>query len=436
MSSSYRILVVEDNPEWSKALCGMYKELYGVYPNTALSMTEAKEMLISGGPWDIVSLDLNLRGENSEDGIGNPGGYLVGKDVLLSIDRYKSARFVMCCTGIHSDSEIKGYIKEDQTGLIRKTMVTIPNQLETLFPGRNAYLNKNDVLEIEDNISDFKKVLSELREKIDIACGRIGILELDKKANVLRVNYKGKLASITFPKPGGFKTAEYLAFILAHAYSEWERKFTPRDVLEFRSSENVISLDPKGDIDMMAENLGDTFSSEGFSVGNLEGQKVTMLNDTERRNQKEQLKIIMKYQNEDPHVFENAIEDLKESLSKAQESKDELAVTNYKEKLDCLMLAKKCLTKKSDNLRKSVNIANRDPDYQPDKESKNLATYITRILEKLKEKHYEAWELLAEDGKGALMRPKNIGYYYYDDTRCGVKWKIIAPEEDRWRYSD
>ncbi len=397
----YRILIVEDNPAWSKALWDMYRDLFKTHPNTASSKKEAVEMLKTEDAWDIVSIDLNLVGDKSLDNYTDPTDYLVGQDILHLIYKSKSSKFVVCCTGIQRDKQIMGILKEDKTGLIRRTLVDLPGQLNNLFSRRNIFLHKNDILEIDDNIIDFKEIISREKETIDIACGRIGILNLDETSKCLHISYWGEKATITFPQ--GMEMAHYIAFILAHPFSKYKKMITSRELIRLKY-EYVIPFS--------GQETTEYENEEEFNKGRFGEEKIFY------EEKPEWLKII---EGKSKKQFQEFKEEVEEKIEVARESGDLEAVEIFMEMHNTL---NKYEPKKE------------DPKIE--KEIKSLSTYFPRHLEKIKEVHKKVWELLSAEHMGALKRPSETGYkrgkktvgggYCYDDRRCGVRWKIIVPE--------
>lgn len=197
---SLNVLVVEDNPEWLEKLKYMYMGLFQGIPispiETALNKKDALAKLQSRN-WDIVSLDINLHGDKTPVGdMTALEDNLAGQDVIQMIAQRKLSRFVIIITSIASDQQIMGLIF-DEAGLLQKKLLSLNNELESLFPNRSKYFLKINALDVNHNIISFKERFKNdgTLDLILEACGFLNKLERISK-NIWRIVFNGKTLDV------------------------------------------------------------------------------------------------------------------------------------------------------------------------------------------------------------------------------------------------
>jgi len=427
--SGFRILVVEDKPEWSTALCDMFQDMFDSRPQIAASKSEAERMLSEDSHWDIVSLDLCLEGPKAPES-SNVDDDLVGEELLETLEMNKCASFVICCTGIHSDRKIMARIQNDRSGKIRRTMAAVPYQLARLFPGRSLFLPKNKGLGVRDNIEDMKNIIISLRDSIDLACGKKGRIKLFVDERALLISFHGKDALVVFSKKQGVKVAEWFCYLLEHPWSEWNRSFTPDEVYHQWDAGQPISIATKRSGTIVSSILGSEGArdDEGCGGSISDGRSHTRnrafrkRDIRELRRERDELasELGIKPRRNKKNAWrvpiEAMLDDLGNDLKEAERRHDLPEQEKIREKLERVLTL--------DNRQKTIMELSKDPDYKGNNESNKVQTYLSRFLTLLEDKHQEVWKLLAPEGKGGLRFVKDGGYCY-DDTRCdGVKWIV------------
>lgn len=186
------VLVVEDDPVWCEALCGLYETILA--PDepeviTASRVPDARRLLKSR-KFDLISVDLNLPAMHPEDGDGR------------TIIRYSSARQaasgLIVITGLSPFDRIQSL-----DGL--QTLSVFMNRH---FPGRNLYLPKNRDKTVEENVAVFRLGLQ-----------RRDLLALRETENVFRLEgqkWRVRFAGQTVFLDDG-KSPRTLHFLLEHA---------------------------------------------------------------------------------------------------------------------------------------------------------------------------------------------------------------------------
>ena len=241
MAESYRILVVEDDEKWRKALSAMFLDLFHSLPYEARLKEEAEEMMKDRKPWDIVSLDLCLKPPHGT-AAGNPDSFLVSKKLLEGFHFRNKAHFVICCTGIAQDKEVELLLKNDVKKPAIWAKTTVPVSLNSLFPGRNIYIPKAESADPVSTVKVLRKLVADNRVNIELACGRRGLLALEPK-NHITITFLGRETLYTI-RSDGFRVDKALAWILENPKSglvkglpeeQRNRAFlSPEDVLNER----------------------------------------------------------------------------------------------------------------------------------------------------------------------------------------------------------
>jgi len=160
-ASRLRVLVVEDQDQWRRAIINMYKDILGKDRCTAHSAEtaeEALEMLEQGG-YDLLSLDINLSAHAK-------GGN--GMDVLEDAAAEGLANGVVVITGAAYDEELEAAIFD--AGNRKVARVALGPYVSNWFEGKNTVLLKDPDDPIEQQVAFFKRHLTaELLKKLAAA---------------------------------------------------------------------------------------------------------------------------------------------------------------------------------------------------------------------------------------------------------------------------
>ena len=105
-NSSYKILVVDDLPDWRKTLAGLLTDA-GFQVQIASSENDALELLKTNR-FDLAVLDIRLD-ESDEDNIG-------GLDLAAEIKRQSPAMKIVIITGYGTPDRMKRALEPDTQG--------------------------------------------------------------------------------------------------------------------------------------------------------------------------------------------------------------------------------------------------------------------------------------------------------------------------------
>lgn len=262
-----QILIVEDNPDWLRALEEMYNAVFQIIPIKIDVSSNKEEALckLAIRNWDIVSLDINLHGDKKP--IADKSALhanLVGQDVLHMIAEDKLSRFVVVITSIASDEEILG-LQFDGDGLLEEELMSLQDELERLFPRRSKYFWKNHKRDINKNIANIKKRIM-MEENMDLileACGIVNKFERVSK-DVWRIVFNGKTLEVK-----NQKVLYALAKLLDKSGCSLSlRELSPNESFSKKRSQDKPSKVDSDDIDNIAysqNNDGDAYEDYGGS---------------------------------------------------------------------------------------------------------------------------------------------------------------------------
>jgi CheY-like chemotaxis protein len=270
-ADTYRVLIVEDRPEWRRALNAMYcRILYGkdqVCHNIVLAATaEDAVKLIAEQPqcFNLVSLDINL-GSRESLGIANAKTKVAvtGLDVLDQVKKLQRGAAVLAITGASSDSELpRAFVEGDKDGIAR-ARITLGSELQAEFEGAHRLFPKAppDEIDVQKQVAIIERqlprtllyALSELREKqlVEVALPSLclmivlddayfeghdetGSLFSDARHRVVRFDFleesleylsRVKIWS-SWPDPGEFHNSEsWMSAWRTHYYQEAQTAF-------------------------------------------------------------------------------------------------------------------------------------------------------------------------------------------------------------------
>lgn len=145
--ASYKVLIVEDCPEWRRKLRDMYcRILYGRLqdcPNIFLASTaeDAVKLITERSPdFNLISLDINL-GSRASLGINGSESTIAvtGLDVFDKMQTLQRGASVVVITEASSDSELpQAFLEGDQDGIAR-AKITLSSDLQTQFQGAHRF---------------------------------------------------------------------------------------------------------------------------------------------------------------------------------------------------------------------------------------------------------------------------------------------------------
>lgn len=156
--------MIEDDPNWNITLCKMYKELFkdqtcAVIPE--LSGKGALGRIENGEKFDLISLDIILRLTHPKDKNGRPDTSEEGADgriVLRRAHDCNSCKSMIVISKIATDETFRFIVpkKEERTVEI----MTLPAQLNILFPAKSLFFPKENKIGIQENIEIIKRSLA------------------------------------------------------------------------------------------------------------------------------------------------------------------------------------------------------------------------------------------------------------------------------------
>ncbi|MFC1733897.1 hypothetical protein ACFL6I_26650 [candidate division KSB1 bacterium] len=171
---SLKILILDDDRVWKRALKKMFKDLLG--ENALIEAVEDPEIArdcIQQNKYDLVSVDLDLGIENVTD-----PKYADGRTIIREAAEQEACKVIVLISKLHSTEELSFLKKDDKGGLV-EIKVTIHSYLEEQFPGRNLFFSKDPTITIEENIEIIKNDIT-LNKKIE------KLLHPQEKKNIFR----------------------------------------------------------------------------------------------------------------------------------------------------------------------------------------------------------------------------------------------------------
>lgn len=166
-----KILIIEDEPEWSDALEKAYRALFAG-EETDISVRnvgyDAIRDFADKKKYDLLSLDLNLASTAIKDDTGkivkNISGY-DGRSLLSLAHKQKVCNGIVVVSGIHEDDQFVWL--DEKEGELREFKRTIHQRLEELFPGKNTIFYKGEIAETIADIIRHKKLIHEVAGLLD-----------------------------------------------------------------------------------------------------------------------------------------------------------------------------------------------------------------------------------------------------------------------------
>ena len=147
-----RILVVEDNGEWRRALVDMYKSILGDRNCTVLSAETPQEAIdmLEDGDYQLLSLDINLS-THAEGGNG--------MDVLEEAAGRELVNGVVVITGVMHDEKLEVAIPDKDRLLTAQ--IALGDYVNSWFvgPERNCVLYKRPIIPPAEQIEDLQAKL-------------------------------------------------------------------------------------------------------------------------------------------------------------------------------------------------------------------------------------------------------------------------------------
>lgn len=211
----FRVLVVEDDPNWNNALCDMYKDILAELSPFVLPVMSGKEALAlieSGEKFNLLSLDINLGKTHPKTPEGWPDltkEGAEGRPVLRRAIEKKACKAVVVITQLPEDKTLNLVIPDENERRIAK--MTLPAYLNELFPGRSLYLSKSREIPIEENINIIKEQLT-LNRLLDF-CKALN--KFYKEGQYWCIRFEGK--TIQLKDNLGLR---YIAYLLNHQSEE------------------------------------------------------------------------------------------------------------------------------------------------------------------------------------------------------------------------
>lgn len=167
-----RILVVEDDPTWSEALVGMYRNIFSHLSTsieTAISGQQAIRRIRDGENFNLISCDINmgLTHPRATDGSLVTADGADGRSVLRVASEHKACNGIVVITGFDQDKTYEFVVPDE--GQRRRIHMTLHAYLDGLFPGRNLYLKKGQEYPPAECVEVFKDVLRE-KDRLENIC--------------------------------------------------------------------------------------------------------------------------------------------------------------------------------------------------------------------------------------------------------------------------
>lgn len=164
MSQPIRILIVEDQPEWAKAIKTNLLEIFndlGV-PCTIeapVTIKECKKAIHSASesPYDLITLDINYREDASDSPID-------GLNLLGTIGKFQSAWMVSILTGVETDSTVEDTYGAARASLLQKEL---RSKAYTSFPPERLLVLEKPDLDDESMLQNrLRQVCLVLRQSL------------------------------------------------------------------------------------------------------------------------------------------------------------------------------------------------------------------------------------------------------------------------------
>jgi CheY-like chemotaxis protein len=145
----FRVLLVEDEPEWLIPLGEEYERILGKKHAVMItSVTRGQDALNKlkehrDRPYDLLSLDINLglrhpRGSDDRPNLRIEGAD--GRTVLRRASEWGSCGAIIVITGLHDDDTLHFVMGGEQE--VRYARMTIGAYMQELFPGRHILYSK------------------------------------------------------------------------------------------------------------------------------------------------------------------------------------------------------------------------------------------------------------------------------------------------------
>lgn len=226
MRDPFRLLLVEDDVEWRRALREMYRGLlprHDIKWAFASETEEAVDLLSTASrPFDLLSLDFLL--ERTD-----------GRTVLRKARELDACRAVVVITGFDQMVEFEAVVEDEHER--RVVTMTMQPFIQSFFPERHLFLKKDLSLPIEDNVDVFRGVLDAGRLLALIGTDRA----FTREGDTWRIVFAGRETRVSHRL--GFS---YLAVLLSHprkrySCAELEEEVRPSCVLDSESADKGLA---------------------------------------------------------------------------------------------------------------------------------------------------------------------------------------------------
>lgn len=195
------VLVVEDNDEWSRALCRMYQDLLGTDEVDDASTVRRALDKLERRSYDLLSVDIIMKKDSP--------AYGDGRRVVIDAAERNTSRGLVCITGMRHDDELEVVLEDDET--IEEVRMTLEAFLDRFFPGRHLLYHKHrDPQKTpQDNIRIITSGPVPLTgTRLRQLCGAHNRFEYNSDSDSWTLQFDGK--ELPMPSLNGFFQIHYL----------------------------------------------------------------------------------------------------------------------------------------------------------------------------------------------------------------------------------
>lgn len=232
MSRSIRILIVEDEPEWVKAIKANFLEIFndlGVPCTIEVpsSIRECKNLIrsASNAPYDLISLDIHLRNDGSGDSVS-------GLDLLRIVASHRAAWMVSILTGVEEDETVIQTYGAEKARLLQNEL---RSRAFTTFPPERLLVIEKPPLNDERLATRLRQICLILRQSL---VGRNLFRHLDLECQV--TVYETQTGKLIKRDSKEFRRAK-LAYEFVKKY-EQSPNAEPKRIAEYRQEKKYDIL--------------------------------------------------------------------------------------------------------------------------------------------------------------------------------------------------